>query len=105
MKGELHDIVDPDEFKNATTANDGTKKFFLCDSAKVPCKTIKEKKYKLKKKVLDQPSLTSSSVHSLSAKKSASTDLPKLSIISKDNLTAAQLMQLSYVKPTLRADR
>lgn len=106
LEGELHDIAEPDEFKNATTANDGTKKFFLCDSARVPIKTIKEKKYRLtKKNFLDQPSLTSSSMgNSLSAKQSASEDLPKLSIISKDNLTPAQLLQLSYVKPTLRAD-
>ncbi len=104
LSGELHDITPPEEFDSATTMKDGSKKFFLCDSRKVPVKTIEEGKFRLhnKRKNMQQSSLNSQSISSLSSKVGTNTELPKLSILKQHS--SSELMKLSYVRPTLKGD-
>jgi hypothetical protein len=97
LEGHLMDIADPSEFKSATTAKDGTKKFFLCDSKKVDVNTIRDGKFKLVKKHVVEESVTTHS--SLSKTMGTSTVLPKLSILK--NHPPTELLKLSFVRPTL----
>jgi len=99
LDGSLMDIALPSEFSSATTKKDGTKKFFLCDSKKVDVKSIKDKSFKFVKKAVASVSINEQSTSSLSRVMGTTTTLPKLSIL-KDH-PSADLLKLSFVKPTL----
>ncbi|GMI37202.1 hypothetical protein TeGR_g2291 [Tetraparma gracilis] len=99
LNGSLMDIADPEEFSSATTTKSGDKKFFLCDSSKIPVDTIKEEKFTLRRKKAPPTTLSSGSTTSLSKSLGASTKLPKLSILK--SLPSSELLKLSFVRPTL----